>query len=142
MGRIAAVGLVVAVIISACGGASGPRSPLDEGRSIYGNVCSACHGSRGDGGTGPSLRDVIATFPSCSDHIEWVTLGSKRWKDVHGDTYGAPGKRVEGGMPSHEASLEPEEIARVVAFERITYGGGTEDEVVADCGVEESSTTP
>jgi len=127
--------MLVAALLAACGGTSAPRSPLDQGRSIYGNVCSACHGSRGDGGTGPSLHDVLGTFPSCADQIEWVTLGSKRWQETHGETYGATNKPVNGGMPSHEASLSADEIARVVAFERITYGGGVEEGVLRDCGV-------
>lgn len=135
MSRTALIAVVCAVLLVGCGGGNTAGSPLAQGRDIYGARCSACHGSRGEGGTGPSLKEVTSTFPSCADHIEWVTLGSNRWKDIHGDTRGTTAAAVEGGMPSHEEILSADEIALVAAFERIAYGGQAEDATLADCGV-------
>jgi len=135
MPRSVLIAVACAVLLMGCGGGTTSGSPLAQGRDVYGAQCSACHGSRGEGGTGPSLREVTSTFPSCADHIEWVTLGSDRWKDEHGDTRGATATPVEGGMPSHENILSADEIALVAAFERVTYGGEVEDVTLDACGV-------
>lgn len=125
---------VAAVLAAACGGGGEP-SALDEGRSVYGDVCSVCHGSRGQGGVGPAFDDVVATWPSCVDQIEWIRLGSEGWKAEKGDTYGASAKPVDGGMPAQAGNLTEAQIAAVAAFERITYGGAEEALTLADCGV-------
>jgi len=122
-----------AAILVACGGGGG--DPIRQGRGVYGDACSACHGDAGQGGVGPILAAVRETFPSCSDQIEWVALGSDGWRATHGDTYGATAKPVQGGMPAHAEALEPDEIAAVVAFERVRYGGGESASVLADCGL-------
>jgi mono/diheme cytochrome c family protein len=127
--------VLVSLVLTACGGAQG-GSPLREGRTAYGNTCSACHGDAGQGGVGPDLSGVAATFPSCADQIEWITLGSDRWKEEHGATYGALNAPIAGGMPSHGETLTPNEIATVAAFERSTYGGVDEQDAIEDCGVE------
>lgn len=117
-------------------------NPLKLGAALYSveaaPACSSCHGTDGGGGTGPALGGgaVVATFPACIDHIRWVALGTDRWRDEVGDTYGAQGKPVGGGgvMQSYETSgLTPEEIAAVVLFERVTYGGLDAAEAEADC---------
>jgi mono/diheme cytochrome c family protein len=135
MRRVIPILIVLAIVLAGCGGSSGP-DPLREGRSIYGNACSVCHGSRGQGGVGPALADVTRTWPRCSDHIEWVTLGSDRWKAIRGDTYGATDKPVKGGMPSHENSLSTEERRLVAAFERSEYGEVPTETALQECGVE------
>lgn len=126
--------LVVATVGCSDGGGT---DPIREGRDVYGRVCSACHGSTGEGGVGPSLGGVLATFPSCADHIEWVELGSDGWAAVHGPTYGAGGKAVAGGMPGHQGVLSAREIATVVGYERTRHGTGDSDEVLADCGLDD-----
>lgn len=127
--------LVVAVVLASCG-ADGEATPLRQGRTIYGDTCSVCHGDRGQGLVGPSLDAVVETWPSCDAHVEWVELGSAGWIDRHGDTYGATDKPVEGGMPSHANRLEPGEMRLVALFERVTYGGQVEAEALADCRIE------
>jgi mono/diheme cytochrome c family protein len=127
--------VALSLALSACAGV-GADVPLKDGRTVYGNVCSACHGNSGQGGVGPSLEGVTETFPSCDDQIEWIALGSDNWKRTHGEVYGAPGKLVEGGMPSHAESLTPQEIAAVAAWERATYGGITVEAAIAQCGIE------
>jgi mono/diheme cytochrome c family protein len=138
MSRIAILVVCLGLLLVGCGGSSPPDSPLAHGREIYGNVCSTCHGSTGMGGVGPSLSQVLVTWPSCSDHMEWISLGSNEWKKIHGDTYGANDAPVKGNMPKLSASLTPEEITLVAAFERITFGREEESEAYAECGVDTS----
>lgn len=140
--RLTAAILIIGVLLGACGSSSGaPDGPLEVGRAIYGRSCSACHGPSGGGGVGPALSGVLTTFPSCEDHQHWVRLGSHRWKEEVGPTYGATDKQVSGAMPSFESSLTAEEIASVATFERVRYGGGDLETVSADCGVSAPSTT-
>ena len=140
--RILTSALILASVLVGC---SGPAlSPeLTEGRDLYANNCSACHGSTGEGATAPSLKDVQETFPSCDTHIEWVTLGSENWKRIHGDTYGAENSTIDAVMPTHGDRLTVGEIALVASFERIQYGGLEEAAVFEDCGVSvEAPVTP
>jgi hypothetical protein len=117
-------------------------SPLKLGAALYtaeaAPTCQSCHGADGGGGTGPAFAGgaIIETFPSCSEHIQWVALGTNRWRDEVGDTYGAQAKSVGGGgvMQSYEdAGLTAEEIAAVVLFERVTFGGLDAAAAEADC---------
>jgi mono/diheme cytochrome c family protein len=126
--------LILAVLlIGGCGEA--PNASLREGRTIYGDRCSVCHGARGQGEIGPDLAGVVATWPSCTDQQEWIALGSEGWRSVHGQTYGATSKVIEGGMPAHSGTLTPDEIAAVAAFERVEYGGADLDSTFRECGV-------
>lgn len=126
-------------MVAGCGGDSSNDTPLKQGREVYGNICSACHGSTGQGGIGPSLSAVTETFPSCDDHIEWVTLGSEEWKLVHGDTYGANDAPIEDVMPGQGGTLTAAQIAAVAAYERVFYGNADEAITLDACGVETSS---
>ncbi len=137
---VAVIGALLAALLAACGGSGGSQpTPMDVGRDIYGSICSVCHGAVGQGGTGPALDSVAETFPSCDDHMRWVTLGSERWSDEVGNTYGATNKPVVGGMPENGATLTDEEIASVVVFERVRYGGLELADVGTGCGVEAAS---
>ncbi|HJQ78213.1 MAG TPA: c-type cytochrome [Acidimicrobiia bacterium] len=100
-----------------------------SGAAVSGVNCAGCHGANGEGGVGPPLAGVTTTFGSCADHIEWVSLGSAGFPDGHGDT----NKPTEGGMPAFAGSLSAEQIAAVSAFERVRFGGGSPEEVSADC---------
>ncbi len=126
------------LLIAACGSAA-PQGPLAQGREVYANICSACHGSGGQGGIGPPFAGVLDTFSSCEDHQRWVTLGSDGWKAEVGITYGDPNKEVTGGMPSHEGRLTPTEIAAVAAFERSQYGGLDPATALQQCGFDPDS---
>lgn len=131
--------LLAAVTLAGCGGSSDPSTPLEHGRAMFGSVCSTCHGATGSGGVGPSLSQVLVTFPSCSDHIEWITLGSDEWRKTRGDTYGANNAPVKGNMPHFGATLSPVEIAAIASFERITFGRADETETFEACGVDPSA---
>lgn len=98
--------------------------------------CAGCHGPGGQGaGAFPALTGVLNTFSACSDHQEWVTLGSVGFQTDGRTTYGDTGKPVAGGMPSFASSLSAEQISAVVAFERVRFGGGDETSVLTDCGL-------
>ena len=93
---------------------------LAQGEQIYG-TCAGCHGSSGQGGTGPPLSggEVLLTFPDPQDHIAWVTEGSPGG----GTPYGSPdrpgGQQIsQGGMPAFGEQLSEEEIIAVVRYER------------------------
>lgn len=131
--RLAA--LAIAVGLGAC--AQPPPSlgdpNLDAGREVFHRVCAVCHGGEGEGKAGPALAEVLTTFPACSDHRMWITLGSARWTDEVGPTFGATNKEITRVMPSFETVLSTVEIAQVAAFERLSFGGASAEAVLADC---------
>jgi hypothetical protein len=118
------------------GGAGGEGAAfLAEGRELYVSVgCAGCHGPAGGGGTGPAFTQVLLTFGSCADHVEFVALGSAGFQAAGRSTYGDIAKPVSGGMPGHP-NLSDEDLASVVAFERAVFGGGSPEEVLVDCGL-------
>lgn len=85
--------------------------------------CGSCHGTQGEGGTGPALAGGQAslTFPSEQDHVNWVKNGSGA---ATGQKYGDPnrpgGQRgpASGGMPGFSGQLSEAEIEMVVKYER------------------------
>ena len=121
------------------GGGAEAVAFLELGQEIYGAgaQCASCHGVNGQGGTGPAMSGgaVLATWPSCDDHVEWVALGSDAWSVAVGSTYGADDVPVQGGMPGFEADLTDEEIRAVAAFERIRFGGAPAEETLIACGL-------
>jgi mono/diheme cytochrome c family protein len=123
------------LLLASCGAGEAQPEILREGRSVYGDTCSVCHGNRGQGGVGPSLDNIAETFPECSDQIRWVALGSEGWKTEVGGTYGANGTPVTGNMPGHRDRLTEEQIAAVSAFERNAYAEVDQQEALADCGL-------
>ena len=93
------------------------------GASIYDSIgCAGCHGANGGGGVGPAFTNgaVLSTFSTCSDHIEWVSIGSSAWPEL---TYGDNATTVSGGMPGYLGNLSIEDIAAVVLYERVAFGG-------------------
>ncbi len=106
------------------------------GDELYAGQCSACHGADGAGlGAFPPLSGgaVVATFPGCTEHVEWVRLGTIGWPDA---TYGANATPVGASgavMPGFETALTPEELTAVVLYERVAFGGRAVAEAEADC---------
>lgn len=129
--------IVLAAGLAACGQASGADPPLPAdiaaGRDVYGRSCAVCHGGQGQGGSGPSLADVVETFADCDDQVAWVRRGSAGHLEAVGPTYGDVDREVRGGMPGFEASLTDEQITQVVAFQRHRFGGQSVSETLAGC---------
>ena len=136
--RLLSAVTAASMFVVACG-SGGPQAgdALATGRRIYSDMCSTCHLSDGSGGSlAEPLIGVLETFPNCGEHIRWVTLGSARWQKEVGPAYGATDKVIDRVMPGWGQTLSAEEIAQVAAFERVRYGGGDEEAVMADCGVD------
>lgn len=126
--------LVIASLVgSACVAAASADPDHLAGRTIF-RTCASCHGKEGQGGVGPALTRVLATFPDCADHVEWIRLGSDGWLEERGDTYGA-NNPVEGGMPSFGDALDESEIRQVALYERVRFGGSDEATERAACGL-------
>jgi Cytochrome C oxidase, cbb3-type, subunit III len=117
------------------------------GEELYVARCASCHGATGGGGVGPGFSggSVLVTFPagSCAaddGHIAWVSVGSTGWPDP---TYGATAKPVGGVgvMPPFGEALTEEELAAVVLYERVAFGGEELAEAESDCGLIEEPVT-
>ena len=104
-------------------------------------ACQACHGGQGQGGVGPPLTTVRATFSSCVDHIEWVAKGTQGFQGEGRSTYGDLAKPVGGGgnMPGFASDLTAEQLGAISAFERVRFGGVPAEEALADCGLAETA---
>ncbi len=106
-----------------------------NGTGVSGVNCAGCHGAGGGGiATFPALTGVLTTFGSCSDHLSWVSNGSAGFQAAGESTYGDINKPISGGMPGF-SSLSEEQLAAVASFERVRFGGGDPDTVLADCGL-------
>jgi len=130
MRRLTALLIATVLAAAACGGgsddgASGPaeEGPFADGRTVYRASCSACHGSAGQGGTGPGMTSIVDHFPECADLVEWISLGSSQWQDTYGDTYGADATPVSGGMPGFGGSRTEAELQAVSTYVRAQFGG-------------------
>ena len=115
----------------AAGGGQLAAAAFAEGQGIY-SQCASCHGANGGGGVGPAFGEVNATFSACSDHVEWVRLGSSGWPDA---TYGDTEKPVMGGMPGYDGVLTLDEIAAVSMYERVAFGGAALEDAAVSCGI-------
>jgi mono/diheme cytochrome c family protein len=123
-------------MLAACQTTSPPSiaDVLARGGTVYQEEgCANCHGPEGTGEIGPDLSGVLDTFGSCDDQVEWVSLGSARWRQQRDSSYGDTNKPVRGGMPGFGERLEEDQIRRVVSFTRSEFAGGDEIDIVNDC---------
>lgn len=108
------------------------EGPEVLGEELYaGSGCGGCHGAGGGGGVGPAFTggSIYETFPDFVTHFEWVRLGSAGWLEERGDTYGASGKPVRGGMPGFgEDQLSDADLIYIVLHERLLGGENPDDE--------------
>ncbi len=118
------------------------------GEVIYAERCAACHGANGAGGANfPALAGgaVVATFGSCTDHVEWVALGTAGFQEAGIATYGDTEKPVGGAgvpMPGFEGVITEQELIAVSLYERVAFGG--EDLATSEqlCAGEEAVASP
>jgi mono/diheme cytochrome c family protein len=107
------VTLSAALLIGACASAPpevpvGADGELDAmlvvGRDVYAARCSSCHGSSGDGGTGPRLAGVVSdVFPDPADQAAVIAEG-------------------RDNMPGFASRLSDEQIDAVVRYTREVLG--------------------
>ncbi len=135
MRRLVTSLLLVTMVMGLSGcGQSEPEDPdLMAGQAVYAK-CAVCHGREGNGGVGPALAGVIATFPDCDTQVNWITLGSQGWKDEVGDTYGSGATPIEGSMPGF-GSLSDYDRRAVAFYERVEFGGGDPAAEREACGL-------
>jgi mono/diheme cytochrome c family protein len=108
------------------------EGPEVIGEELYaGSGCAGCHGGGGGGGVGPAFTGgaIYETFPDFVTHFEWVRLGSAGWLAERGDSYGASGKPVNGGMPGYgEDQLSDHDLLFIVLHERLLGGENPDTE--------------
>lgn len=111
--------------------------PAGEGPEVLGeqayagNGCAGCHGASGGGGVGPAFSggSIYETFPNFETQFQWVRLGSEGWRAEVGDTYGAPDKPVNGGMPGFgEDAISDADLLYLILHERMGLGGENPNE--------------
>ncbi len=102
--------------------AKAANTPLSAGATLFTANCAVCHGSSGEGGVGPQLSNgaVLRQWPKLQDHLDWVRTGGA----THiGQTIGGVVVTPGNAMPGFGSSLTAAQIADVVCFERVTFGG-------------------
>jgi cytochrome c oxidase cbb3-type subunit 3 len=84
---------------------------IEKGKSVFNDMCAACHGKAGQGGVGPNLTDDY-----------WIHGGSLQdvFKSIK---YGWPDK----GMKSWEADLSPVQIHQISSFIKSIKGSNPAD---------------
>ena len=124
------------VLLAAASACAQPESADPDwigGRETYA-TCAACHGKAGEGGVGPALSTVRETFPDCGEHKKWISLGSVRWKEQVGETYGANASAVKGAMPAFN-DLTDRQLGQIAMYERVRFGGADQEAESAACGL-------
>jgi mono/diheme cytochrome c family protein len=99
----AAVMALGTFLLAACGGddVATPSDPtLARGQQVYRQNCASCHGTKGDGGSGPRLAGVVTgRYPNIDDQIAVIAEG-------------------RAGMPAFGERLSQDDMAAVAAYER------------------------
>jgi putative heme-binding domain-containing protein len=97
----------------------GDPGAIAAGQKLFSNGCAACHGSEGEGGRGPNLRERVFWHPVDEDTL---------YKSIQ--------KGIGGGMPA--ANLSEDDAWRVVAFVRSLTTPAIETAVPGDASAGES----
>ena len=121
------------LLVGACGDAAPTDPDWKAAQETYA-TCAACHGKAGEGGVGPALATVLETFPDCGEQQKWISLGSVKWRESVGDTYGATDKPVVGLMPAFD-KLTGIELAQIAVYERVRFGLADLETERAACGL-------
>jgi mono/diheme cytochrome c family protein len=116
------------------------NDPVTLGGALYVANCATCHGANGEGGVGPQLNggEVLKQWPKLADHISWVhTGGSAHIGQTIGGVVVTTGNAMPAFGQTNGGNLTDAQIADVVCYERVTFGGAKE--VAANCPVGASS---
>src|SRR5712691_2492459 len=92
----------------------GDPKAIEAGHVLFANGCAACHGSEGQGGRGPNLREKVYWHPT-DDEMIYQTVAK-----------GIPA----GGMPA--ANLPEDQTWQVVAFVRSLTAPAIENKAPGD----------
>lgn len=107
--------VAVMLTLAGCGGAADvvfvppadegyPAEQVDAGQEVYSRLCATCHGSGGQGRTGPNIVMVWERFTF--DEQRALVAGGRRQ------------------MPGFELTLTPEELDAVIAYTRTGWPVG------------------
>jgi mono/diheme cytochrome c family protein len=107
------------------------EGPLAAGATGYASACASCHAAGGEGGAGRPLYqgEVLKTFPTIEDQLNFVYTGSQPYDGVgFGDPEREGGQRIGleyngSPMPAFGGQLSDAEILAVVCHERYTLSG-------------------
>ena len=125
VGLLALLPLWAIVYLGAFGNrtSAAANSPVTAGAQVYNTAgCAGCHGANGEGGVGPQLNggEVLRQWPVLQDHINWVNTGGA----AHiGETIGGVVVTPGNAMPGFAGTLTQAQIADVVCYERVQFGG-------------------
>lgn len=88
-----------------------------HGKSVYDNVCTACHGPTGEGvpGAFPPLAGAGDYYGTAQNHARIIVHGLSGEIVVKGVTY-------NGAMPQQGTMLTDYDIAAVATYERHSWG--------------------
>ena len=100
--------------------AIGDAKSIDAGRQIFASGCAACHGSEGQGGRGPNLRERVFWHPLDDDTL-----------------FKAIQKGVGGLMPA--ANLPEDQAWQVVAYVRSLTSPAIESPIPGDSAAGETT---
>lgn len=89
------------------------KSPLDMGKGIYQNICSACHTIGGGRDVGPDLTGVTSR-----QNPEWLVRWIKEPDKVlaEGDSHALQLKQEHGDFPMPNYGLSEEQAKSLIAF--------------------------
>ncbi|MBC7952845.1 MAG: cytochrome c, partial [Rhodospirillaceae bacterium] len=85
---------------------------MKKGKAVYADNCSGCHGEKGEGveGTFPALKGSKVAKGPASGHIKTVVKGV-----------------ADTAMQAWAESMNDEDIAAVITFERNSWGNNMGD---------------
>jgi mono/diheme cytochrome c family protein len=112
---------------------AGENDPLVLGAEVYtANQCSGCHGTNGEGGTGPQLSggEISKTFADPLSMVYWIHYGAADGGARPDGTYGDLDREggphtldmLPGVMPGFP-DLDPMEMAEVIIYIREGLSG-------------------
>jgi cytochrome c oxidase cbb3-type subunit 2 len=85
------------------------------GKEIFDQNCAMCHGTKGEGGIGPSLIDDMFLYTkgdlADDDYYEIIHNGTEQGKIEEGRT-------MKGGMPPYGGQLDKNKIWQVISYIR------------------------